>query len=125
MIQSSDCRILLVDDEEGIRFALGCILQKEGFLVNVAAGHDEAVALLGDGPYDLAFVDIMLAGESGIDLLRDIKRICPATQVVMFTGYPQVESAAEAVRLGAFDYITKPVRHETLKIGRASCRERV
>ncbi len=116
MIQSSDCRILLVDDEEGIRFTLGCILQKEGFLVNVAAGHDEAVALLGDGPYDLAFVDIMLAGESGIELLRDIKRICPTTQVVMFTGYPQVESAAEAVRLGAFDYITKPVRHETLML---------
>ena len=85
-MQPSDYRILLVDDEEGIRFTLGCILQREGFQVEVAADHNEAVTLLGAGPYDLAFVDIMLAGEDGIDLLRDIKKICPGTQVVMFTG---------------------------------------
>ncbi len=106
--------ILLVDDEEGIRFTLGRLLKKEGFAVDVAAGRVEAIASLQTVHYDLAFLDIMLAGESGIDLLRDIKTISPSTQVVMFTGYPQVESAAEAVRLGALDYITKPVRYETL-----------
>ncbi|HEY3308513.1 MAG TPA: sigma-54-dependent Fis family transcriptional regulator [Desulfuromonadaceae bacterium] len=115
-MQPSDYRILLVDDEEGIRFTLACILRKEGFQVDVAAGCHEAVALLEADPYDVALVDIMLAGESGIDLLRDIKAISPAIQVIMFTGYPEVESAAEAVRLGAFDYITKPVRHETLML---------
>ena len=115
-MQPSDYRILLVDDEEGIRFTLGCILQKEGFQVEVAAGYAEAVNLLGVGSFDLAFVDIMLVGENGVNLLRVIKKMCPATQVVMFTGYPDVESAAEAVRLGAFDYITKPVRYETLML---------
>lgn len=112
--QPQQHRILLVDDEEGIRYTLGLLLKKEGYLVDDAAGHDTAVALLQSTNYDLAFIDIMLAGESGLDLLRYIKASCPETQVIMCTGFPQVESAAEAVRLGAFDYITKPVRHETL-----------
>ncbi|MDD5286256.1 MAG: sigma-54-dependent Fis family transcriptional regulator, partial [Desulfuromonadaceae bacterium] len=64
--------------------------------------------------YDLALVDIMLAGDSGIDVLQNIKRISPRTLVVMFTGRPEVNTAAEAVRLGAFDYITKPVQPKTL-----------
>jgi len=113
-MQPSDYRILLVDDEEGIRFTLGCILKKEGFQVDVASTRREAVGLFVTGPYDLAFVDIMLGGESGIKLLRDIKNMSLATQVVMITGRPEVDSAAEAVRLGAFDYLTKPIRHETL-----------
>ena len=113
-MNSSNNHILLVDDEEGIRFTLGSLLRNEGLQVDVAAGHAEAVACFQTAHYDLVFVDIMLGAESGIDLLRDIKTISPATQVVMITGYPQVESAAAAVRLGAFDYITKPVRQETL-----------
>ena len=113
-MQTSNYRILLVDDEEGIRFTIGHLLKKEGFAVDVAASHVDAIVSLQTAHYDLAFVDVMLAGDSGINLLRDIKAISPTTQVVMFTGFPQVESAAEAVRLGAFDYITKPVRQETL-----------
>jgi len=113
-VDQSEFRILLVDDEEGIRFTLGCLLKKEGFQVDVAANHAQAMAQLKDDPCDLAFVDIMLGGESGVSLLRDIKKQFPSTQVVMFTGCPEVESAAEAVRLGAFDYLTKPVRPETL-----------
>lgn len=107
-------RILLVDDEEGICFTLGTLLRKEGYLVDSASCLSAARQLIHDHHYDLAFFDVMLAGESGLDLLREIKAIVPATQVVMFTGSPHVETAAEAVRLGAFDYITKPVRFETL-----------
>lgn len=114
MIQPAKCRILLVDDEEGIRFTLGCVLRSEGYLVDVAAGHVDAIISLQSSHYDLAFVDIMLAGESGIDVLHDIKAISPATRVVMFTARPEVKTAAEAVRLGAFDYITKPVQPATL-----------
>lgn len=114
MIQPANCRILLVDDEEGIRFTLGCLLKNEGYLVDVAAGHAEAIVCLQSVHYDLAFVDIMLAGESGIDVLHDIKAISPATEVVMFTARPEVKTAADAVRLGAFDYITKPVQPKTL-----------
>jgi PAS domain S-box-containing protein len=110
----SESHVLLVDDESGILFTLGSLLRKEGLQVDVASCHDEAVALLQKTHFDLAFVDIMLAGESGIDLLGYIKSLSPSTQVVMFTGCPEVESAAEAVRQGAFDYLTKPVRFDTL-----------
>lgn len=113
-MDQSQYRILLVDDEEGIRFTLGCLLKKEGFQVDAAATHAQAMELLNAESYDLAFVDIMLGGESGVTVLREIKTRFPAIQVVMITGRPEVESAAEAVRLGAFDYLTKPVRPETL-----------
>ena len=107
-------RILLVDDEEGIRFTIGALLKNEGYHVDVAASHVDAIVCLQSAHYDLAFVDIMLAGDSGIDVLHDIKAISPSTQVVMFTGQPEIKTATAAVRLGAFDYITKPVRPETL-----------
>lgn len=112
--QQAQQSILLVDDEEGIRFTLGTLLNKEGYSVDSVADISGAKALLMLSSYDLAFIDITLADESGIDLLREIRTTAPATQVIMFTGSPQVESAAEALRLGAFDYITKPVRYETL-----------
>ena len=114
MSEPADCRILLVDDEEEIRFTLGHLLMNEGYRVDVAAGHVDAIVSLQGAQYDLAFVDIMLAGDSGIDVLRDIKAISPTTEVIMFTGFPQIESATAAVRLGAFDYIMKPVSRETL-----------
>lgn len=107
-------RILLVDDEDGVRFTLGTLLKKEGYLVDTAANLTAARDFLQSTRYDLAFIDIMLGTENGINLLREIKSSVQTTQVVMFTGSPQVESATEAVRLGAFDYITKPVRFETL-----------
>lgn len=113
-MQTPKHRILVVDDEEGIRFTVGSLLRKEGFEVDEAAGHNDAISCFFTAKYDLAFVDIMLAGDNGIDLLRDIKAVSPATQVVMITGNPNVESAIGAVRQGAFDYISKPIRYETL-----------
>lgn len=107
-------RILLVDDETGILFTLGALLKKEGYLVLSASSLGDARTILSHERFDLAFIDIMLGEESGIELLRDIKQHTPSTQVVMFTGCPQVESASEAVRLGAFDYIAKPIRFETM-----------
>jgi two-component system response regulator HydG len=112
--QQPQYRIILVDDEDGICFTLGMLLKKEGYHVDSASRIESARELIENSRYDLAFIDIKLAGENGIDLLREIKDSAYAMQVVMFTGCPQVESASEAVRLGAFDYITKPVRYETL-----------
>lgn len=108
------CHILLVDDEAGIRLTLGMLLKRDGYQVDDAVGRDDAVIKLKSSYFDLAVVDIMLAGDSGIDLLHDIRSISPTTQVVIVTGFPEVESAAAALRLGAFDYISKPVRYETL-----------
>ncbi len=107
-------RILLVDDEEGIRFALGALLKKEGYLVEGAACIREAKALLSAVNFDLVLCDILLNSESGIDLLTDIKAAWPAIQVIMFTGRPELETAIRAVRQGAFDYLTKPVKYDNL-----------
>lgn len=93
---------------------MGRLLKNEGYQVDVAADHAEAIRYLQAAHYDLAFVDIMLAGESGINVMHDIKTLSHSTQVVIFTGCPEVETAAEAVRLGAFDYLTKPVHPKTL-----------
>lgn len=114
MLIPSNYRMLIVDDEEGIRYTLGLLLKKEGYLVDVAPDFNTALESLQAERYDLAFIDIMLSGESGIGLLKYIKSCYSEMQVIMCTGFPKVESASEAVRLGAFDYITKPIRHETL-----------
>ena len=115
-MEKPNYRILLVDDEAGICFTLGMLLKKEGYQVESASRIEDAWNMIQNAHFDLAFIDIMLAeGVSGIDLLRMIKESAHSTiQVVMFTGFPQVASAVEAVRLGAFDYMTKPVRYETL-----------
>ena len=113
--QDTPPRILIVDDEKGIRFMLGALLREEGYHTDGAACIDDAKALLTNGHYDLAFVDVMMPGGSGIELLRYMKEHDNGLAVVIITGYPNVESAAEAVRLGACDYITKPIRHDALK----------
>jgi PAS domain S-box-containing protein len=105
---------LIVDDEDGIRLTMGMLLKKEGYQVDEAAGHADAMASVQSVQCDIAIVDIMLAGDNGIDLLQDIKTSSPATHVIIMTGFPEAESAAAALRLGAFDYITKPLRYETL-----------
>ncbi|MEI6214997.1 MAG: sigma 54-interacting transcriptional regulator [Desulfuromonadales bacterium] len=115
MIQPQNFRILLVDDEEGIRFTIGCLLKQEGYQVDTAASHIDAIAHFQSCHYDLCLVDISLGASNGIDVLRDIKTVSPSTQVIMFTGHPEISTAAEAVRLGAFDYITKPVQPRALK----------
>jgi len=90
-----------------------CVSKKLGYQIDAVANHADAIKFFQAEHYDLAFVDIRLAGESGIDLLRDIKNISPSTLVIMMTGYPEFQPASAAVRLGAFDFITKPVSKET------------
>lgn len=107
-------RILLVDDEDGVRFTLGRLLTLGGYLVDLAATHAEAVEYFKKGGYGLVYLDIVLKGDNGIEVLKELKQLDATVPVIMLTGCPEVETAAEAVRLGAFDYITKPIRHDTL-----------
>jgi len=107
-------RILCIDDEESIRLTFSSFLSEAGYLVDTAASADEALERIGENIYDLIFLDILLGSHSGINVLRVIRKKRIAAPVIMVTGAPEVETAAEAVRLGAFDYISKPVRQETL-----------
>ncbi|HSO23022.1 MAG TPA: sigma 54-interacting transcriptional regulator [Chondromyces sp.] len=107
-------RILVVDDEESIRFTFRSFLEKEGHKTITAASYEEAMGFLREMEFDLVFVDIILEGKSGIDLLRDSKKLSQKSDFIVITGAPSVETAANAVRLGAFDYIVKPIRHGDL-----------
>jgi PAS domain S-box-containing protein len=107
-------KILIVDDEESIRFTFDSFLSDEGHEVATAGEYNEALEVLSRNDFDLIFMDIVLGGKTGIDLLKEIKNRGLNCQVVMITGYPNVETASAALRLGAFDYIFKPVKQEIL-----------
>lgn len=107
-------KILIVDDEESIRFTFDSFLSDEGHIVDTAKNFDEALDIISASEFDLIFMDIVLGGKTGIDLLKEVKKRKFSSPVVMITGYPNVETASDALRLGAFDYIFKPVKQETL-----------
>ncbi len=108
-------RILIVDDEESLRLTFEMLLKRAGYgSVTGVSSFEEALAAVKREDFDLIISDIVLQGASGIDLLRQIKEMGKTCPVVMITGYPNIETAAEAVRLGAFDYVPKPVKKDEL-----------
>lgn len=110
-----DIHILIVDDEESIRITFEMFLKREGYgKITTASTMEEALIAINEEPFDLIISDIVLEGASGTDLLRHIRRTGVRCPVVMITGFPNIETATEAIRHGAFDYISKPVNKETL-----------
>ncbi|NQU40249.1 MAG: EAL domain-containing protein [Lentisphaerae bacterium] len=102
-------RILIVDDEKNIRVPLRSFLLDEGYTVEIAEDATQAQALLTNGAWDVVVSDIVLPGVSGVELLKAIRAAAPDVQVIMMTGEPTAETAAEVVRSGASDYLIKPV----------------
>jgi two-component system nitrogen regulation response regulator NtrX len=113
--------ILIVDDEESICQTLGGILNDEGHEVVTAANGEEALRLIEEDPPALVLLDIWLPGMDGIEVLKAIKAGYPRTQVVMMSGHGSIETAVKATKLGAFDFIEKPLSLEKviLVIGHA------
>lgn len=107
-------RILVVDDEESIRYTFERLLAREGYEVYTAQDYEGAVKEIARRDHDLIFADVLLGEKTGIHFLKVIRERKLRCPVVIITGYPHVESAAESVRLGAFDYISKPVLQDTL-----------
>jgi DNA-binding NtrC family response regulator len=107
-------RILVVDDEEGIRYTLAAFLAAEGYAVTAAGDYAEACARLDAAPFDLIVADILLGAKTGLDILRELRRRDLNIPLVLITGAPQLETATEALRLGASDYIAKPVTREVV-----------
>jgi two-component system response regulator PilR (NtrC family) len=108
-------RILVVDDERSMRELLQIVLRREGHQVRLAEDGPSAVAELEREPIDVLISDIKMPGMSGVDVLREAKRIDPDIVGIMVTAYASTESAVEALRLGAYDYLTKPFDVEELK----------
>lgn len=107
-------RILVVDDEESIRFTFNAFLTDAGYSVETAESLETALQMIEAHSFDAIFLDILLGRESGIRVLQASRESHPNTPVIMVTGAPEISTAAEAVRLGAFDYITKPLHQEDL-----------
>ncbi len=102
-------RVLVVDDERSLRITLRELLSDAGYEVDVAENADDAMGLLSEGRFDVVITDIIMPRRGGIELLRDIQTASPEAQVILMTGEPTVETASDAVRDGAFDYLAKPV----------------
>jgi PAS domain S-box-containing protein len=107
-------KILVVDDEESIRITLSAFLIKDKHDVQMAEDADKAIELFGKTDFDVVVSDIILPRMTGVDLLKAIRKISPYVQVVMMTGRPTVETASESLRAGAFDYLFKPIRKESI-----------
>ncbi|MBT7065442.1 MAG: response regulator [Verrucomicrobia bacterium] len=102
-------KVLVVDDEKSIRLSVQAFLRDAAYDVDVAEDALSARALLAERNYDVVVSDIVLPGASGVTLLQAIREASPDVQVIMMTGEPTVETASEAVRAGASDYLAKPV----------------
>ncbi len=102
--------VLIVDDEPGILESLRKILEREGYGVSATDSGEDALELVRHGPVDLVLADIMMPKMSGIELLRAVKAISPAIEVVMMTAFGTVENAVECMREGAYDFIAKPLK---------------
>lgn len=107
-------RILVIDDEESIRFTFERFLTTAGYIVATAESCSEALARISEMSFDVVFADIILGDGTGIDLLREIRARELTCPVIMITGDPGVDTAADSIRLGAFDYIPKPINQEAL-----------
>lgn len=111
-----EAEILIVDDEVNIRSALVTILEKRGHRVVAVGSGEDAWAFMQRTPVDLILTDLKLPGMGGIELLRRVKDGVPETEVVVMTAYGSVETAVEAMRLGAYDYVTKPIEKERFPV---------
>jgi len=109
-------KILIVDDEVFLRENLDRILQEERYSTTTARNGKEALAFLQEGPFDLVLLDLKLPDFSGLEVLKTIKKSDPDLLVIIMTGYASVESAVEALKMGAYDYIKKPFKADVIKL---------
>ncbi|MHC1743556.1 MAG: response regulator [Syntrophobacteraceae bacterium] len=100
--------ILVVDDEKNIRLTMSHCLEPLGMAVETASDGDEALVKLGGGPFGIVFLDLKMPGMDGMDVLRRISDQWPKTRVIIITAHGSIESAVEAMKLGAMDFIQKP-----------------
>jgi DNA-binding response OmpR family regulator len=115
-IKQGNIHVLVVDDEGAIRYSVGKTLQRVGYRVSEAASGEEALAMIEEQEFAVVLTDILMEdGIDGVELLRRIKEQTPDSSVILMTGYASLESAIEALRLGAHDYLIKPSSSQDIK----------
>lgn len=108
-------KLLIVEDEDTLCESLKRVFTKEGYETDIADSAEAAFDLLKDKTYDLIITDIILPGISGIELLSRYKKQNPEQKVVIMTAYASMETAVEALKAGACDFIIKPIMHDEMK----------
>ncbi len=108
-------RILVVDDEENTRLALTRLLSRDGYEVKTASDGSDALNLIRSHPVELIITDLNMPVMDGLEFLKELNREHPTSHVIMLTAYGEVESYLEALNLGAFEYLNKPVKFEELR----------
>ena len=112
----SNTRILVVDDDEFVLGSLSEFLRLEGYAVATARNYAEAMVQLAASEFQVVVADVAMPEVDGLELLKTVRNRYPETAVIMVTGYGSIESAVEAIKRGAFDYMTKPIRDEKVKL---------
>ena len=108
--------ILIVDDAEVVRLSYIRSLAEANFNVEAARDGNEALSIMELQSFDVVFLDLRMPGPDGISVLRKIKQMWPESEVVIITGFPTIKTAKEAVQLGAYNYLVKPVApHDVIK----------
>ena len=109
-------RVMVVDDEENIRDVLSSYLTSLGYAVETANDGEDALSKFRRGGFDLIISDLLMPTVDGLELLKKIREQDKDVIFLMITGYPSIETAVEAIKKGAYDYITKPFHMEDVKI---------
>src|SRR3954466_9198085 len=108
-------KILVVDDERNVLVTVVAILEQEGYDVDAAPDGQTAIDLIRSRPYDLVMTDLKMPGVDGLAVLEEVRKTSPATVTLMMTGYGSVDTATEALQLGAYEYLLKPTEVADLK----------
>ncbi|MEX0601741.1 MAG: response regulator, partial [Bacteroidota bacterium] len=107
-------RVLVADDEDGLRSTVAAWLSDEGFSVDQAPDGLEAIKKIQSNDFDIAILDIKMPGANGLEVLRYLKKNSGTTEAVMMTGMSDISMAVEAMKLGAREYLTKPIDMDQL-----------
>lgn len=118
-------RTLVVDDEVGVCRSIEMVLLKEGYAVATAHSGAVAHALIEENDFDIIFTDLRLPDMSGLEILSQAKKKLPSVQVIVITGFATIETAVAAIKRGAYDYLTKPLSPDTVRIATKRALEKI
>jgi len=117
-------RVLIIDDEENFRHILSVILKKEKFEIETASNGEEALQKVSASPFDQILCDIRMPGMDGLDFLREVQRTGTEASIIMMSAYGTIDTAIEAMKLGAYDYISKPFKPDEIILALRKAEER-